>query len=215
MTMRRWAGLLLLCLLGACASPKPPPHPAAAAPAPVVLIDPAVACMQGLDQRHVQFERSTDFHTPEGCGIDEAVKYKAAGAPLNRPLLLACPTAISLADFETLVVGPAAKSTLGHPVTLVTSAGSYDCRGQRSDHPERLSEHALGRAVDITGFTLDDGSRITIQKNWWGKDERAEFLHKVAAGACKLFSVVLTPKSNRLHHDHLHLDNGPHKECDA
>jgi hypothetical protein len=65
------------------------------------------------------------------------------------------------------------------------------------------------------GFTLDDGSRITVQKNWWGKDEKAEFLHKVAAGACKLFSVVLTPKSNRLHHDHLHLDNGPYKKCDA
>lgn len=215
MIVRRWAGLVLLCLLGACAS-KPPQRPAAPPPPPpVVLIDPTTACLQGLDQRHVQFERSADFHTPEGCGIDGAVKFKAAGAPLNRPLLLACPTAVSLADFETLVVAPAAKATLGHPVTMVTSAGSYDCRGQRSDHPERISEHALGRAVDISGFTLDDGSRITVQKNWWGKDEKAEFLHKVAAGACKLFSVVLTPKSNKLHHDHLHLDNGPYKKCDA
>jgi len=207
---RQWACILLFCLLGACAS-KPPRH--AAAPPPPV--DSTAACMAGLDQRHVEFERSADFHTPEGCGIDGAVKFKGAGVPLNRPLLLACTTAISLADFETKVVAPAALATLGHPVTLLTSAGSYDCRGQRSDHPERLSEHGKGKAVDITGFTLEDGSRITVSKNWWGKDDKAEFLHKVAAGACKLFSVVLTPKSNKLHHDHLHLDNGPYKKCDA
>src|SRR5579859_5323944 len=102
MKLRRWAGLVLYCLLGACAS-KPPPPPAAPPPPPIALIDPTTACLQGLDQRHVQFERSADFHTPEGCGIDGAVKFKAAGAPLNRPLLLACPTAVSLADFETLV----------------------------------------------------------------------------------------------------------------
>ena len=211
---RRWGCILLLCLVGACAS-KPPPPAAALPPPPAPPLDATAACLAGLDQRHVDFERSADFHTPEGCGIDGAVKFKAAGAPLNRPLLLSCATAINLADFETKVVEPAAAATLGHPVTLVSSAGSYDCRGQRSDHPERLSEHGKGRAVDITGFTLEDGSRITVLKNWWGRDAKAEFLHQVAAGACKMFAVVLTPKSNRLHRDHLHLDNGPYKKCDA
>ena len=132
----------------------------------------------------------------------------------------AAPFALSATATSGLTVAFASNSTAvctvsGVTVTLLTSAGSYDCRGQRSDHPERISEHALGRAVDITGFTLDDGSRITVQKNWWGKDEKAEFLHRVAAGAWKLFSVVLTPKSNKLHHDHLHLDNAPYKKCDA
>jgi hypothetical protein len=213
MMLRRWACILLLCLVGACAS-KPPPPPSAPPP-PAPPLDATAACLAGLDQRHVDFERSADFHTPEGCGIDGAVKFKAAGMPLNRPLLLACTTAISLADFEDKVVMPAALATLGHPVALVTSVGSYDCRGQRSNHPERLSEHGKGRAIDITGFTLEDGSRVSVLKNWWGKDEKAEFLHKVAAGACKMFAVVLTPKSNRLHRDHLHLDNGPYKKCDA
>jgi len=213
MMLRKWACVLLFCLLGACAS-KPPPR-VVAAPPPPPPVDATTACMAGLDQRHVEFERTADFHTPEGCGIDGAVKFKAAGVPLNRPLLLSCSTATSLADFETKVVAPAAAATLGHTVTLLTSAGSYDCRGQRSDHPERLSEHGKGKAIDITGFTLEDGSRITVLKNWWGKDEKAEFLHKVAAGACKMFAVVLTPKSNKLHRDHLHLDTGPYKKCDA
>ena len=213
MTWRCLFVLVVTAFLGACASKPPPPPPAPLRP--VVLIDPATACMNSLDQRHAEYERIEDFHNGEGCGIDQAVKLRGLALPLNRPLLLACPTAVSLADFESQVVIPAAQATLGHPVKTMSSAGSYDCRGQRSDHPERLSEHALGKAIDITGFTMDDGSKITVLQNWSGKDAKAAFLHQVAAGACKLFSVVLTPKSNKLHRDHLHLDNGPYRKCDA
>ena len=214
MKVRRWAVIAALCLLGACAS-KPPAPPAvpSVAQAPA---DPAAACLSSLDQRHVDYDRIADFHSPEGCGIDQAIKLKNSAIPLNRPLLLSCPTAVTLADFESQVVMPAAQATLGHPVKMISSVGSYDCRNQRGGgHPERLSEHGLGRAIDISGFTLEDGSRITISQNWSGKDAKAAFLHQVAAGACRLFSVVLTPKTNRLHHDHLHLDNGPYKKCDA
>jgi hypothetical protein len=214
MMVRRLACVLLLCLVGACAS-KPPPRAAAPPPPAPPAEDSTAACLSALNHRHVDFERSTDFHTPEGCGIDGAVKLKGVGVPLNRPLLMACTTALSLADFEAKVVVPAATELLGKKVTTITSAGSYDCRGQRSDHPERLSEHAKGKAIDITGFTLEDGSRITVLRNWSGKDEKAEFLHKVAAGACKMFAVVLTPKTNKLHRDHLHMDNGPYHKCDA
>jgi hypothetical protein len=35
----------------------------------------------------------------------------------------------------------------------------------------------------------------------------------VAQGACKIFSVVMTPNRNAEHHDHLHLDIGPYKLC--
>jgi hypothetical protein len=215
MIWRRALAILLLGLLAACAS-KPVAHPrpplVAAAP---VLVDPASACFHSLDQLHVDYDRVADFHSAEGCGIDQAIRLKNLSIPLNRPLLLACPTALSLADFEAQIVIPAAQATLGHPVKTMTSAGSYDCRGQRSDHPERISEHAFGKAIDITGFTFEDGTRVTVLKNWFGKDANAAFLHQVAAGACHWFSVVLTPKSNKLHRDHLHLDNGPHKKCDA
>ena len=214
MTARIWACVLLMCLVGACAS-KPPPRPAAPPPPPPQ-IDATAACLSGLKQRHADFERSQDFKTPEGCGIEGAVKMKGAAIPLNRPLLMACRTASSLADFESQVVVPTAQAVLGHSVTMVASAGSYDCRNERSDdHPDRLSEHAKGRAIDITGFTLDDGTRISVLRNWSGHDAKADFLHKVAAGACKMFAVVLTPKTNALHRDHLHLDNGPYKKCDG
>jgi hypothetical protein len=218
MMLRVAVAIALLSMVAACAD-KPPPSPVLAlhpppAPPPV-LLDPAAVCLAELDRRQVDYERITDFHTAEGCGIDQAVKLKSVTVPLNRPLLLACPAALDLADFEAQVVAPAAQTLLGRRVMVITSAGSYDCRGQRSDHPERLSEHALGHAVDITGFTLEDGSRVTVLKNWSGNDANAAFLHKVAAGACHYFNVVLTPKTNRLHHDHLHLDVGRYKKCDA
>jgi hypothetical protein len=209
------AALLLMAGLCGCGDHASRNPSGTASPVPRPPPDAASSCFKSLDQRHVGYDRLADFHTEEGCGIDQAIKLKSTPIPLDRPLLLTCPTALSLADFETQVVAPSAMSAFGRKVTSITSAGSYDCRGQRSDHPERLSEHALGRAIDITGFTLEDGRRITVAKNWWGKDSSGDFLRQVAAGACRLFSVVLTPRSNRLHHDHLHLDNGPHKKCDA
>ncbi|HXP95874.1 MAG TPA: extensin family protein, partial [Telmatospirillum sp.] len=79
--------------------------------------------------------------------------------------------------------------------------------------PERLSQHAFGRALDVTGFELADGTVISVMKDWRNRGAKSEFLHQVAQGACKMFSVVLTPNYNAEHHDHLHLDIGPHKLC--
>ena len=39
------------------------------------------------------------------------------------------------------------------------------------------------------------------------------FLHHVARNACRYFSVVLTPDSNRDHYNHFHLDIGPGRVC--
>ena len=204
--------LLAAGLVGACATTPPPAPPPPAAPlAPPT--DAAAACLAGLDQRHVAYQRIKDWHTPEGCGIDQAVQVVAEATQWNRPALLACPFAARLWDFETQVVQPAAEANLGHAVTKTSNAGSYDCRGQRSDHPERMSEHAFGLAIDITGFELDDGTRITVLQDWSAQGAKGKFLHQVAEGACHMFNVVITPNSNALHHDHLHLDNGPYKYC--
>ena len=55
---------------------------------------------------------------------------------------------------------PAAHHILGHAVRKMSNAGSYDCRGERGGRPQRLSQHSFGRAIDITGFELDNGTTI-------------------------------------------------------
>ena len=66
-----------------------------------------------------------------------------------------------------------------------------------------LSEHSFGNAIDISKI---DG--ISIIEYWNTETIKATRLHEVAENACGHFSNVLTPDSNRAHHDHIHLDIG-------
>ncbi len=191
--------------LGTACSSAPPP--------PLQPADPAAACLAGLDQRHITYERLQDWHTPEGCGIQTAVRVKQSATQWNHSGLLTCAMASRLWDFETQVVMPAAQRNFGRGVRKMWNAGTYDCRNRRSDRPQRMSEHAYGRAIDVTGFELDDGTPVSVLRDWRGKGAKSVFLHQVAEEACRIFNVVITPDSNALHRDHFHLDIGPHKYC--
>ena len=68
------------------------------------------------------------------------------------------------------------------------------------------SEHARANAVDIAGFRLEDGRRISVAADWNDRGDKGRFLRDVRDGACRLFSTVLSPDYNRAHRDHLHLD---------
>ena len=184
-------------------------RPAAPAPPP----DPAAACLRGLDHRHIAYDRVPDWTTPEGCGISSAVRVKQSAIPWNHPALMTCAMSATLWDFETQVVQPAAQRRFRQSVRKILHMGSYNCRGERGGRPERLSQHSFGKAIDVSGFELDDGTLITVLRDWRDKGAKSEFLHDVAKGACGLFSVVMTPNRNAEHHDHLHLDIGPHKLC--
>jgi hypothetical protein len=196
------AGLVAACSSAPSRPPAPPPK-----------LEPIAACLQVLDQHSVVYERLKDWRTPEGCGVDGAVRISRSAISWNRPATMGCQLAARLWGFETTVLQPAARRTLGRTVRKLSHAGAYDCRGERGGRPERLSEHALGRAIDITGFELDDGSVVSVLKDWRGSGAKSEFLHQVAAGACQVFSVVITPNHNALHSDHLHMDIGPYKLC--
>lgn len=193
-----------LLLLAACQTAPPPPPPPQ---------DPFAACLMDLEQRRIVFQRVPDWQTSDGCGIQGAVKVTASLIPWNRSLLLSCPLAAKINEFEATAVQPLAQRWLGQRVKRMLNAGSYDCRGQRGDHPDRLSEHALGRAIDLTGFELEDGTSVSIRHDWAGNGAKARFLHHLAGAACKIFNMVITPDANALHHDHFHLDIGPYKAC--
>jgi hypothetical protein len=69
-----------------------------------------------------------------------------------------------------------------------------------------ISEHAFGNALDIAGFTLADGRRISVKDGWRGLPEEQGFLRDVQATACQQFTTVLAPGSNVYHYDHIHVD---------
>lgn len=120
-----------------------------------------------------------------------------------------CPVAVALAVWQTQSVQPAAQRHLGTSVRTPTHFGSYSCRRINGRGEGAFSQHATANAIDIAGFTLRNGSRVTVVRDWTGDDPaRAAFLRDVRDGACRLFGTTLSPDYNAAHRDHLHLDMG-------
>ena len=82
--------------------------------------------------------------------------------------------------------------------------GSYSCRNVAGS--SRRSAHASAAAIDIAGFVLADGRRISVKEGWQGTKAQREFLRTVQASACRRFATVLGPDYNTAHEDHLHLE---------
>jgi hypothetical protein len=144
------------------------------------------------------------------CGYDEAVRFTAGGSReiAWRPdgLGTSCPVAAALALWEWHVVQPAAQRHFGRDVAGIEHFGSYNCRRLYGRDKGAWSEHATANAVDIAGFMLVDGTRISIIGDWADDSARGRFLHEVRDGACGLFATVLSPDYNEAHRDHLHFD---------
>ena len=94
----------------------------------------------------------------------------------------------------------------GARVVEIKQISAYSCRGMNGNSHAHISEHAFGNALDIAGFTLADGRRISVKDGWKGLPEEQGFLRDVQATACQQFTTVLAPGSNVYHYDHIHVD---------
>jgi hypothetical protein len=148
------------------------------------------------------------------CGYADGVRFDAGGsrraAYLPGEVGMACPVAAGLSVWEWNVVQPAARRLLGSPVVAIEHYGSYNCRHIAGE--SNWSEHATADAIDIAGFRLANGKRITVAADWKGTGPEATFLHEARNGACKLFATTLSPDYNAAHWNHLHLDQAARGE---
>ncbi len=87
---------------------------------------------------------------------------------------------------------------------------SYSCRPRNGVAGNKMSEHGRGRAIDIGGFTLRDGSEITVLDDW-GTRREGPLLHALHEAACGIFGTVLGPRSDRFHANHFHLDTASYR----
>lgn len=172
--------------------------------------DDRPACEALLRQSGIRFRTLPPRLAPADCAIPDGITWSTAGAreirytPGAAPL--ACPLAVALAAWEWNVVQPAAVAFLGSPVVAIDHYGSYACRHIYGRATGSWSQHAHARAIDIAGFRLADGRRITVAKDWTSTAPSARFLHRVRDGACRVFATTLSPDYNAAHRDHLHLD---------
>jgi hypothetical protein len=117
----------------------------------------------------------------------------------------------ALENWLSDVVQPRAQARFGAAVVGLTAFGAYSCRSVDNIPGQRLSEHAFGNAIDVSGFKLADGRVISVVKEWRHADsQESAFLHEVHAGACQHFTTVLGPGADVFHYNHFHLDLGMH-----
>ena len=174
------------------------------------LVDEGERCRTLMERAGVRLTPLPPRQAGPQCGYDEAVRFVAGGSLriAYRPADLgtSCAVGAALALWEWHVVQPAAHRHFGSPVSEIEHFGSYSCRRLYGRDEGAWSEHATANAVDVAGFRLEDGTRVTVVGDWGGSDARAAFLRDVRDGACRLFATVLSPDYNEAHRDHLHLD---------
>ncbi|WP_170107233.1 extensin-like domain-containing protein [Roseibium marinum] len=155
----------------------------------------------------------------EDCGIADPVRLAGVvsgpnTAKFHAPVTISCDFAKVLTDWLRRDVLPVAELEFGIPVAVVASGPGYQCR-RRNNRPDgKLSEHALGMAIDITQFQLADSSNISIEKDWVTATGKGKFLQAIHAKACRRFTTVLGPDADANHRSHFHLDAGCHgQDC--
>lgn len=141
------------------------------------------------------------------CGAPTPITLSAVGRiTLTPEATVRCGAALAFATWLTSAVRGAAKAHLPAPVSSVRIAASYHCRGRRGGGGGgRLSEHALANAIDVSAFTLRDGTMVDVTERRGASRER-RFQRAVREAACRTFTTVIGPGTNAAHADHFHFD---------
>jgi len=145
-----------------------------------------------------------------GCGVPQPVRItEVAGVKLSTPSTIDCPTAQALKRWVESGVVPTF-GRRGGGVVSVKVAAHYACRTRNNRPGARLSEHAKGKAIDISAIQLKDGTSVTVLRGWRNRTY-GPLLRRVHKAACGPFGTVLGPNSDRFHQDHFHFDTARYR----
>jgi hypothetical protein len=172
--------------------------------------DPAL-CQQALRSSSMRFTPQVDSSPQTACPLSNTLRVHSAGVALSSSFIASCPLAAAFALFERHDLQPAAEAIFGQKVVQVEHVGSFACRTIAGS--QRRSQHASANALDIVGFRLADGRRISVLQDWPKQDKAGQFLRQVQQGACKRFNATLGPEYNEAHRDHFHVDMGQWRMC--
>ena len=176
--------------------------------------DPAL-CQSVLKAPHIDAAPVADQPVKNGCGWSNAVKFAVSGGARLGAEPITCELAAAVTLWIEHEVQPAATAAFGKRVASIEDMGTYDCRNIVGNPmwKDVKSQHASANALDLAGFTLEDGRKISVLKDWPAKTPEGTFLHAIKARSCGYFRVSLGPEANAAHKNHFHFDRGPMWSC--
>ncbi len=92
----------------------------------------------------------------------------------------------------------------------IVSFGTYNCRTIAGSNTR--SNHGTGDAIDIAGFIMEDGSEISLIRDWDSRENPSGSVGQWLAERVNTWfgnewwDTALTPDFNAAHADHFHLD---------
>jgi hypothetical protein len=173
-------------------------------------------------------ERRLEPRAKPSCAPEALQRYAGTSVRYAGGVLVEPAFVDRLTRFEA-IVNEVALEIYGRAPSRLLHAGAYSCRKSRN-RATRLSEHALGNALDVVGFSFGPVAKaeraataapirgafqVTVARHW--QAERTDlgrlhrhFLRTLAdrVVAADIFRVALGP-SHPGHSDHLHFDMSP------
>lgn len=116
--------------------------------------------------------------------------------------------ASALVDFVTNVAQPLARHHMDKTLTEISTGPGFSCRRRNNASTGKLSEHAFGNGVDITGFKFGEELGFTVAASSELQEPQADFQAALRKSACGWFTTILGPGSDGAHGTHLHFDLG-------
>jgi hypothetical protein len=175
-------------------------------------------CLKALKEKGVEFTLTAPISAKvEGCGIGSPVRLssvlragdQSAGGKISLPgnPALNCVFALQLVKWVSIVAAPLILVHTGSALKAVSTGPGYQCRRRNRAKTGKLSEHATGNAIDVTGFKTIEKKLIAVSKRASGSKSEQQFLTALGMTACGYFSTVLGPGSNAAHVTHFHFDH--------
>lgn len=193
--------------------------PASSSEPPKPPRDYQVAC-PALMQGKVEGKALPPIHEGQ-CGLQSPLAISAVAAngrsiPLSTTITTDCGMATALPDW----VAEVDSYVFAHDkarLEAINVSTNYECRNVDHAKSGNLSFHAFADALDIMGFALSDGRKISIAPGFNGTPEQGrDILHFARDAACTHFMTVLSPDADSFHQDNMHLDLACHgKACTA
>jgi len=174
---------------------------------------------QVLAIRHVIGEALPPITDKGGCGIEAPLRLDAimladgAKVTLSPPVVMRASLASAVADWVRDDLAPAVAK--GDQLASIEGTGGYQCRSRDSIAGAKLSEHAIGNALDLHALRTEQGKLFVIAPSKDDSDDVRSFRALMKKTACVRFSTVLGPGADLYHQEHLHIDlavrrNGMH-----
>ena len=196
------------------AAEPPTPVPEKLAPLPPRIEDSA-PCLAVLKANKVEFESVIQPANEGGCHVDTPVRVTAVATPSGTVRLAEAPVfnchfALQFSRWLSEAGSAVIITQLHTRLVKVATGPGYVCRGRNGDASAKLSEHALGNAVDITTLTTADGATIQVSDAIIPASRAFGALKAMRSTACGYFTTVLGPGANAAHATHFHFDLGVH-----